>query len=81
LNLTFGCPSLKNPILRGKCSVKGKKALVRKLAILGRRWTHIPKNQFLTANEGARAFKGEFQGCMGEGAMCRAALETGHAVV
>ena len=56
--LTFGYLSLKNPILRDKCSVKGKIALVRKLAILGRRWTHVPKNQFLTANEGARGVRG-----------------------
>ena len=67
LNLTFGCPSLKNPILGDKCSAKGKTALVRKPAILGRRWTHNPKNRFLTANEGARAFNGEFQGSMGRG--------------
>ena len=56
--LTFGYLSLKNPILRDKCSVKGKITLVRKLAILGRRWTHVPKNQFLTANEGARGVWG-----------------------
>ena len=43
--LSLSCSSLKNPILRDKCWLKGKMALLRELAILGRRWTHIPKNQ------------------------------------
>ena len=38
----------KNPILRHKCWVKGKIALLRKLAILGRKWTHVLKNQLPT---------------------------------
>ena len=29
--------------------------------------THVPKNQFLTADHGERAFKKEFQGCTGMG--------------
>ena len=73
--LRFGCSLLKNPIRRDKCWVKGKIALLRKPAILGRKWTHVPKNQLPIADQGARAFKGEFQGCTcrgrREGAMCR----------
>lgn len=38
----------KNPILRDKCWVKGKIASLRKPAILGGRWTHVPKNQLPT---------------------------------
>jgi len=56
--LRFGCLSLKNP-LRDKCWVKGKIALLRKLAILRRKWTHILKNQLFLADQD----KGEFQGC------------------
>ena len=67
IRLRFNCLLLKKSILRDKCWVKGKIPLLREPAILGRRWTHNPKNRFLTANEGARAFKGEFQGSMGRG--------------
>ena len=42
--LRFTCSSLKNLIPRDKCQVKGKTALLRRMAILGRRWTHEPKN-------------------------------------
>ena len=42
--LRFTCSSLKNPIPRDKCQVKGKTALSRRMAILGRRQTHEPKN-------------------------------------
>ena len=38
---------------------------LRKLAILGRRWTHVPKNQLPPVDQGARHFKGEFQECTG----------------
>ena len=34
----------KNLILRDKSWAKGKAALLRKLAVLGRRWTQVPKN-------------------------------------
>ena len=54
--LRFGCLSLKNPILRDKCWVKGKIALLRKPAILGRRWTHVPKNQVPPANQEQEVF-------------------------
>ena len=57
--------SLKNPILRDKCWVKGNIALLRKLAILGRRWIHVPKKQLPLADQGARGFKGEFHGYIG----------------
>ena len=40
--LSFGCSSLKNLIMKDKCRVKGKIALLKKPAILGRRWTHAP---------------------------------------
>ena len=65
--LRFSCSSLKNPILRDKCWVKGKIALLRKLTILGRRWAHVPKDQLPTADQGARAFKGECQGFIAGG--------------
>ena len=42
--LRFTCSLLKNPIPRDKCQVKGKTALSRRMAILGRRQTHEPKN-------------------------------------
>ena len=57
----------KKPILRDKHWIKGKITLLRKLAILRRRGTHVPKNQFLTADQRKRAFKKEFQGCTGMG--------------
>ena len=60
--LRFGCSSLKNP-LRDKCWVKGKIALLRKLAILRRKWTHVLKNQLFLADQEAGDFKGELQGC------------------
>ena len=52
---------LNNPILRDKCLIE-KIALLRKPVILGRRWIHVPKNQFISAHQGARLFKGEFRG-------------------
>ena len=60
--LRFGCSSLKNP-LRDNCWVKGKIALMRKLAILGRKWIHVLKNQLFLADQDTGALKGEFQGC------------------
>ena len=50
--------------LRDRCWRKGKIALLRKPAILGRRWTHVPKNQLPIANQWARAPRGQFQGCI-----------------
>ena len=52
--LRFSCSSPKDPIQRDKCWVKGKIALLGKLAILERRWAHVPKNQLPLANHGAR---------------------------
>ena len=39
--------------------VKGKIALLRKPAILGRRWTHVPKNQLPTPQVVLRDGKGK----------------------
>ena len=69
--LRFGCSLLKNPVLRDKWWVKGKIALLRKLAILGKRWTHVPKNQLPVVHQGTKGFKGAFQGYTGGGAMCK----------
>ena len=76
-----------NP-LRDKCWVKGKIALLRKPVMLGRRWTHIPKNKLPAADLGARVFRGEFQGVIGRGKELYAEqhgpdshLEIGHVVV
>ena len=46
--------------------MQGKIALLRKLAILGRRWASVPKTQFPLANQG-KNFKWEFQGHIGGG--------------
>ena len=54
--LSFSCSWLRNPILRQKCWVKGKIALLRKPAILGRRWTQVPKNHLPTINQWAKGF-------------------------
>jgi len=35
--------------------------------MVGRRWTHIPKNKLSAADLGARVFRGEFQGVIGRG--------------
>ena len=54
--------------------VEGKIALLKKLPILRRRWTHVPKNQLPIDDQGTSVFKGEFQGCAGRGgvgATCR----------
>ena len=48
---------LKDPILRDMCWVKAKIALLGKLTILGRSWTHVPKNQIPIADQRARDFK------------------------
>ena len=44
-----GCLLLNNPTLRHEHWIKEKRALLRKLAVPGRRWTHVPKNQLPTA--------------------------------
>ena len=67
--LRFSCSLLKNLILKDKCWVKGKIALLRKQTILGRRWTHVPKNQLPVVDQWARDFKGEFQACTGCGGL------------
>ena len=36
---------------------------MRKLAILGRKWIHVLKNQLFLADQDTGALKGEFQGC------------------
>ena len=64
--LRFSCSSLKNPKLRDKCWVKGKIALLRKLAIRGEAGLTF-KSQFSVVSQGARIFKGEFQGCIDGG--------------
>jgi len=43
LNLGFSCSLLKNPILREKCGVKLKTALLRKSAVLGRQRINVPR--------------------------------------
>ena len=44
--IRFSCLLPKNPLPRDKCWVKEKTALLRKLTILGWRWTHVPKSNF-----------------------------------
>lgn len=46
---------------------KRKDALLGKPAILGRRWTHVPKNQLPVASWWSRAPRGQFQGCIDAG--------------
>ena len=65
--LGFDYASLHNPILTDSAWVEEKISLLRKLTILGRRWTHVPKNQLPIDHQGTRVFKGEFQGCTGRG--------------
>ena len=60
--LRFSCLLFKKPILRDKHWIKGKITLLKKLAILRRRGTHVPKNQFLTADQGKELFKRSFRG-------------------
>ena len=40
-----------------------------------RRGTRVPKNQFLTADQGKRAFKKEFQGCFPSGSEVKASAQ------
>ena len=75
------------PILRDRCWVKGKVALLRRSAILGRRWTHVPKNKLPSLIQGSKNF---WRGVSAvyqwrEGARCRKStvnsdshLEIGH---
>ena len=46
--LRFDCSSFKNLRLRNKCWAKGKIVLLRKMTVLRRRWTHVPKNYLPT---------------------------------
>ena len=62
-DLGFDYASLQSPILTDSGWVEGKISLLRKPTILGRRWTHVPKNQVPTDDQGTRDFKGDFQGC------------------
>ena len=56
------------PIVRDKCWVKGKVALLRKSAILGRRWTHVPKTQTSLCQPGGQELlKGSFRSVSVEG--------------
>ena len=43
--------------IRDTCWVKAKIALLGKLTILGRSWTHVPKNQIPIVDQRARDFK------------------------
>lgn len=63
----FGFSSLKNPILIDKCWAEEKTALLRKPAILGRRWTHVPNNQLLTPQVLLRDYKGKRERERGSG--------------
>lgn len=68
----LGCSSLKTPIQGDKYWVKEKIFLLRKLTILGRRWTHVPKNQLPTPQVLLRDYIGKKgQGCV---------LRKGHSV-
>ena len=69
-DLKLESPLLKSSwfILRDKCWVKGKVALLRKSAILGRTWTHVPKNKLPSASQGGqKLLKGSFRGVSMEG--------------
>ena len=65
---------------------KAKIALLAKLTILGRSWTHVPKNQIPIADQRARDFKEEFQeytvgvrgGCMQSTVISDSQLEIFH---
>ena len=78
---------LKNPIQRDRYWVKGKIALLRKLAILGRRQTHVPGTQVLTAIKGPQFLKGGFRSSQVGGYMYNSTggscnhLEIGHVMV
>ena len=61
LNSGFLCLLLKNPILRDKCGVKLKTALLRKPAVLGRQRTNVPKNQLPLADQGQEFLNGNFR--------------------
>ena len=67
--LKFSSSLLKNPMLRDKCWVKGKLPLLRKLAILGRMWNHVPKNQLPLAKSCSEIILGKEEGitCWGQG--------------
>ena len=58
----------KNLILRDKTWAKGKAALLRKLAVLGRRWTQVPKNEISTLHA-CSDFIGKGATCRGRGSL------------
>ena len=64
MELRFSCLSLKNPILREKCWVKGKVALLKKLVILRRKWTHVQSQLPPSPTE---LLKGSFRDAQSEG--------------
>ena len=45
---------------------------IEEVGNLGKKVTHIPKNQLLLADQGARDFKGEFHGCIYGGGVLHA---------
>ena len=61
LNSGFSCSLLKNLMLREKCGVKLKIALLRKAAVLGRQRTNAPKNQLLFADQVQEFLNGNFR--------------------
>ena len=69
--LRLSCSLLKSQDLRDKCWWEKKVCSIQKPGNLGKRQTHV---QELTPNywSEARGFKGEFQGCPGEGRGLRA---------
>ena len=60
--LGFDYASLHNPILTDSAWVEEKISLLRKLTILGRRWTHVPKNQLPLVHQEEEFLKGNFKG-------------------
>ena len=61
LNSGFSYSLLKNPILRDKCGIELKIALLRKAAVLGRQRTNAPKNQLLFADQVQEFLNGNFR--------------------
>lgn len=84
----FDCSSFKNPILRDKCWAKGKTSLLRRPAVLGRRWTPVPK-QTSPCQSGSKRFQRGVSGVhrlrsgykQNSTVSSNSHLETGHVVV
>ena len=85
----FACSWLRNPTLREKHWVKRKVSFISEASNIGRRWTHVPKNQLPIVNPGQELLKGHARGVLAEvGTTCRNStvssdhhLETDHARV